>query len=141
MANLNDQCNFKGEVTLTHYNEKMEQLEQRVFPNLVVTTGRNYITSRMKDAVATPMTHLSIGNTNTAPAITDTTLYGELGRSALTSTTVTTNSITGVGTGSLVEAGIFNAASAGTMLARCTYGTVTKTAGDTVIISWTISNI
>jgi hypothetical protein len=121
------------------------------FENLVVTTGLAYITSRMKDATATAMTHMAVGSSSTAAATGQTALQAELsGRAALTSTTVVTTTTTsdsiqyvatfgaGVGTGSVVEAGVFNAASAGTMLCRTVFGVITKNAGDSLTFTWKI---
>ena len=92
------------------------------------------------------MSHMAVGTGSTAAAAADTTLGTELDRNALTSTTVTDNAIAyvcswaaGDGTGSLTEAGLFNASSAGTMLCRTVFGTVTKSADDSMTITWTIT--
>jgi hypothetical protein len=120
--------------------------DEKKVNNLIVDTGLDYIASRMKDATATAMSHMAVGTGSTAAAAGDTTLGTELDRNALTSTTVTNNAIAyvcswaaGDGTGSLTEAGIFNAASAGTMLCRTVFGTVTKGASDSMTITWTIT--
>lgn len=114
-------------------------------PNLVVSSGKTFLAAR---AVGTPtvMSHMSIGTGNTAPAGSQTTLTTEIARVALTSGTSSGNVITyvasfpaGVGTGSITEAGIFNASSAGTMLARTTFGSVNKDVGDSLTISWSIT--
>jgi hypothetical protein len=119
--------------------------EQEV-KNLVVTTGKNFIASRMKDATATAMTHMAIGSGTTAAAAGDTTLGTELGRVALTSTTVTTNNVAyvatfpaGTGTGAVTEAGLFNASSAGTLLCRTVFSVINKGAADTLGITWTVT--
>ena len=57
-------------------------------PNLVVTDGKEYVASRMKDATATAMSHMAIGTGSTAAAAGDAALGTEAGRVALTSTTV-----------------------------------------------------
>jgi hypothetical protein len=115
-------------------------------PNLVVTTGKNYVASRMKDATATAMSHLAIGTGSTAAAAGDTALGTEVARVALTSTTVSTNTVTyvgtfaaGTGTGSITEAGIFNASSSGTLLCRTVFSVVSKAASDEMSITWVIS--
>jgi hypothetical protein len=114
--------------------------------NLVVTTGLNYIVSRMKDATATAMSHMAVGSGSTAAALGNSALGSELGRVALTSTTVSTNTIqyvatfpAGTGTGAITEAGVFNAASGGVMLCRTVFGIVTKDAGDSMSITWTVT--
>lgn len=120
--------------------------EERSIENLVVTTGLEFIASRMKDATDTAMGYMAIGTGTTAAAAGDTTLGTELDRNALTSTTVTSNEIAyvaswaaGDGTGAITEAGLFNAASAGDMLARTVFDVVNKAANDTLSITWTIT--
>jgi hypothetical protein len=114
--------------------------------NLVVTTGLNYIVSRMKDATATAMSHMAVGSGSTAAALGNNALGSELGRVALTSTTVSANTIqyvatfpAGTGTGAITEAGVFNGASGGVMLCRTVFGIVTKDAGDSMSITWTVT--
>lgn len=116
--------------------------------NLVVSTGLNYIVSRMKDATATAMSHMSLGTGTTAAAAGDSTLGTEISgsRTALTSTTVSSNTITyvasfaaGTGTGAVTEAGIFNASSAGTMACRTVFPVVNKQAGDSMTVTWTVT--
>ena len=116
--------------------------------NLVVNTGLNYIVSRMKDATATAMTHMELGTGTTAAAAADTALGTAISgsRTALTSTTVSSNTITyvasfaaGTGTGAVTEAGIFNASSAGTMLCRTVFPVVNKQAGDSMTVTWTVT--
>jgi hypothetical protein len=100
----------------------------------------------MKDATANVMSHMSVGTTSTTPTLSDTALGSEVSgsRVALTSTVVSGSNVTytatfnpGVGTGALVESGIFNAASSGTMLCRTTFAVINKNAADTLTISWT----
>ena len=114
--------------------------------NLVVTTGLGFIASRMKDATATAMSHMAIGAGTANAAAGDTALGSELGRVALTSTTVTANAVAyvasfgaGTGTGAVTEAGIFNDGAAGTMLCRTKFAVVNKEAGDTMSITWTVT--
>jgi hypothetical protein len=115
-------------------------------PNLVVDTGLAFIASRMKDATATAMSHMAIGSDNTAANASDTALASELGRVALTSTTPTDNDIVyvatfpaGTGTGTVVEAGLLNAGSGGTLLARTVLSAISKGASDSITITWTIT--
>ncbi len=115
--------------------------------NLVVTAGKNWITSRLKDTGSpAQMTLMAVGNSTVDPAITDTALGGELGRVSLTTAggVVTSNTVTyaatfpaGTGTGALTEAGIFN--SANTMLCRTEYGVVTKGVGDSLAVTWVLT--
>ena len=66
--------------------------------NLVVTTGKNFIASRMKDTTDAAMSHMAIGSGNTAAAALDTALGTQLDIQSLTSTTVSTNTVTYVPT-------------------------------------------
>lgn len=127
-------------------NLKMQREEK----NLVVTVGKGYITSRMKDASATAMSHIAVGTGAVAPAAGDTTLGTEIGtRVAGTVTQVTTTTANdtfqivstfpaGNGTGAITEAGIFNASTVGTLLSRTTFSAVNKAAGDSLTITWKI---
>lgn len=122
--------------------------DDRELKNLVVNTGLNFIASRMKEATATVMSHMSLGTGTTAAAAGDTTLGTEISASrvALTSTTVTANQVTyiasfaaGVGTGAVTESGIFNASTSGTMLCRTVFPVVNKQAGDSMTVTWTVT--
>ena len=66
--------------------------------NLVVTAGKAYVASRMKDATATAMSHMAVGTGTVDPAVGDTTLGTETARVALTSTTVTSTAVAYVAT-------------------------------------------
>lgn len=114
--------------------------------NLVVTTGKNFIASRMKDTTDAAMSHMAIGSGNTAAAAGDTALGTQLDIQSLTSTTVSTNTVTyaatfgaGDGTGAVAEAGVFNASSSGTMLCRSVFSVVNKAAGDSMTVTWVIT--
>lgn len=135
----------KGDVSI-QITRADGSVETKEFKNLVVNTGLNYIVSRMKDATVGAMSHMAIGSGNTAAAAGNTALGNELGRVALTSTTVSSNTIqyvatfpAGTGTGAITEAGMFNGASAGVMLCRTVFGVVTKDVGDSMTITWTVT--
>ena len=130
-------------IELTHADGTKEVTE---VDNLVVTAGKNHIADQLSSAPGgAAMSHMAIGTGGGAPAAGDTALTTELDRNALTSRTDSTNVVTyvgdwaaGDGTGTLTEAGIFNAAAAGTMLARAAIS-VTKGASDTLKITWTVT--
>lgn len=89
---------------------------------------------------------MAVGASSTAPAAGDTALGSELARVALGSGTASTNIVTytatfpaGTGTGAIVEAGILNAASAGTLLCRTTFAVVNKGANDAMSVTWTVT--
>ena len=120
--------------------------EEHQFKNLVVTVGKNFVASRMVGTASAVMSHMAVGSNNTAAAAGDTALGAELGRVALSTSTANTNVVTytatfpaGTGTGAIVEAGIFNASSAGTMLCRTVFAVVNKGVDDALSITWTIT--
>ncbi len=136
----------KGDVQLDLFDADGNLKETQEIKNVVVTVGLGYIASRMKDATATAMSHMAIGSNNTAAAAGNTALGTELGRVALTSTTVSTNTVqyigdfpAGTGTGAVVEAGVLNASSSGTLLCRTVFSVVNKGASDTLKVTWTIT--
>ena len=115
-------------------------------PNLVVSAGKDYVASRMKDTTKDAMSHLAVGTGSTSPAAGDTALGSELARQTLTSTTVSSNEVTyiatfapGTGTGAITEAGLFNDSSAGDMLCRTTFAVVNKAAADSMTITWVVT--
>ena len=147
--NTNEHLKTSGKLRVDIFDQHGNLKERREIPNLVVNTGLGYIASRMKDATATVMSHMAVGSDNTAAAAANTALGTELGRVALDSTTITGSNNeqvvyvatfpAGTGTGAVVEAGIFNAGSAGTMLCRTTFLVVNKDVNDTMQITWTIT--
>lgn len=117
-------------------------------PNIVVSDGKAFVASRMKNTTDSAMSHMAIGTGSTAAAASDSALGSELSgsRTALTSTTVTDNDIVyvatfgaGTGTGAVTEAGIFNASSGGTMLCRTVFSVVNKGSADSMTITWTVT--
>tara|TARA_Y100001937_G_C7114388_1_gene329380 strand:- start:1105 stop:1566 length:462 start_codon:yes stop_codon:yes gene_type:complete len=144
---LNDAIKLKGRVSIVLKDKNGKVKETRNVENLIVTTGLNFIASRMKDTSATAMTHMGLGSGSTAASAGQTDLVSILGsREAIDSTTVSTNTIVyvsnfeaGDATGAIVEAGIFNASSGGTMLCRTVFSVVNKAADDSMSITWTIT--
>jgi len=138
---LNDDLKLTGKLTIAINGETVKEV-----PNLVVTAGKGYVASRMKDASATAMSHMAIGSGDTAAAAGQTALGTELARTALTSTTVSGADIVyvdtfaaGTGTGAVKEAAILNASSGGTMLCRTVFSVVNKGANDAMTITWTVT--
>ena len=116
--------------------------------NLVVTSGKGYVASRMKDTSASVMSHMAIGTGTTAAAAGNTALVSESARVALTSTTVNNNDVVYVATfpagtpssaAAVTEAAIFNASSGGTMLCRTVFSVISKGTSDALSITWTVS--
>lgn len=141
-----DGLKVTGRLRLTLFDQTGAVKSEFYAKNLVVDAGKDYIAERMKDAVTTAMSHMAIGESSTAAAAGDTALGNEAGRVALDSTVVTSNEVQydatfgpGVGTGAIVEAGIFNAGAGGDMLVRTTFAVINKGANDTLGITWTVT--
>jgi len=138
---INDGLILKGKLAIALNGETVKEVD-----NLVVTAGKGFVASRMKDATTTAMTHMAIGTGSSAAAASNTALGSQSARTTLTSTTVSGADITyvdtfpaGTGTGAITEAGLFNASSSGTMLCRTVFSVVNKGASDSMTITWTVT--
>lgn len=141
---INDGFNLKGKVEVRLNDEVVREID-----NLVVTAGKGFVAASMlKTTSNSPaaMTHMAIGSNTTNPAAGDTTLGTELGRVALTSSAVSGAVVTyiatfaaGTGTGAVVEAGILNASSGGTLLCHTEFDVVNKGSADAITITWTVT--
>lgn len=137
-----------GLVTIVHTNRDGIILNNFTVANLVTTSGKNHIAAKIAAITNSPvsMTHMAIGTDITAAAVEQTVLGTEAGRVALSTSTVSTNTITytatfpaGTGTGAITEAGIFNNVTTGTMLCRTTFPIVNKSSGDSIAITWVVT--
>lgn len=144
---MKDDVFASGNLTLTLIDSVTGTVkDSRKVKNLVVNIGKEHIASRLIGST-TLMDHMAVGSGTVAPLPTDTTLGTELGRVTFSSApTQTAQMLTflasfpaGVGTGAVTEAGIFNAASAGTMLSRTTFLAFNKTATDILNIEWDVT--
>lgn len=142
-----DNLQFTGKLNIVKTSETGDK-EFISVDNLIVSAGKTFICSRIASNSPNVMTHMAVGTGNTTAVLGDTTLQSELARVALTVSggTPSSNTITytgefpaGTGTGSLTEAGIFNASSGGTMIARTSFPVINKQASDTISITWVIS--
>ena len=141
---INDGFNLKGKVEVRLNDEVVREID-----NLVVTTGKGFVAASMlKTTSNSPaaMTHMAIGSDTTNPAANDTALGNELGRVTLTSAAVSGAVVTyiatfpaGTGTGAVVEAGILNAGSNGTLLCHTEFAVVNKGSADAITITWTVT--
>ncbi len=137
---ITDDLKLTGALTIALNDEIVQETE-----NLVVTAGKNWVADRMNNA-NTVMTHMAVGTGTTEALAAQTALVTETDRNALTSTTVTANAVAyvatwaaGDATAALTEAGIFDAASSGDMLARTKFDVVNKGSADSMTITWTIT--
>ena len=142
--NTQDGIALTGKLTISLNDEIVQETE-----NLVVTAGKEWVAARMKDT-STVMTHMGVGTGTTAAVIANTALETQHGDGRQTLTTsggsvagavITFHRTFAAGnqTGAITEAGIFNHATAGDMLARTVFGVVNKGALDTMTISWAVT--
>lgn len=141
-----DTLELRGRITLVKTNQHGEVTESFEQDNLIVQVGKNFVANALLNASASPFTNLAVGTSGTAAALGDTTLGAELARMAFTTSGVAANVVTvsatfnpGVATGAWQEAGIFNAAVAGTMFSHIVFSTVSKGALDTITVTWQIT--
>lgn len=137
-----DGIEVRGHVAfrLEHEDGSVEEWEVE---NLVTTAGKAGIADQilLSPTLAKP-THMAIG-TGTPAA---NALGAELDRNALTSKTRSGAVVTfacswaaGEGTGALIEAGVFDAASVGNMWCSTTFAVKNKGAADTLTATWTLT--
>lgn len=119
--------------------------------NAVMTVGFAQLALLCGDATAVPFTYLAVGTSTTAVAINQTTLVAEtttsgLGRAAGTVSRVTTTGAndtyqitktwTASGSVTVEEVGVFNDASAGTMLSRALTTSKAVVSGETITCTY-----
>ena len=146
---MHDDLELKGRLIIKINDEVVRDIK-----NLVVTAGKDWVASRMKDATSTVMTHMAIGTGTAAAVIGDTTLGAEITRQAVNVSGGTVvgavvtwvrtfaaddPNITAPAVSAVTEAGLFNAASGGTMLARTVFAVVNKGEADSMTISWSVT--
>jgi hypothetical protein len=146
---FNDSIMARGKLIISLDNKIV-----RICDNLVVTVGKEWITSRMKNAADGVMTHIAIGEGTTTAIVADTALETEVARVAVDvsggtvvnriitfTATIPADvpNITAPATSPITEAAIFNAASAGIMLARTVFPVINKAETASMSISWAVT--
>lgn len=145
---LQDGMKLTGAFTVEMHDENGNLVDKREVKNVVVTAGKNYMATWLAAASqASPfMPYLALGTGVTGATAADTALQTELA-TRVAGTISSVGSVwqntavfgAGVDTGSITEAGIFSASSAGTMLARQTFGVITKAANNSITVTWQIT--
>ncbi len=140
---LQENLKLTGKLSIAINDEVVKEVD-----NLVVSDGKDFVASRMEGTTDAVMSHMAIGTGSTAAAAGDSALGSEVARVALTSTTVSSNTVTYVATfaagtpssaAAVTEAGLLNASSAGTMLCRTVFDVVNKGTADSMTITWTVT--
>jgi hypothetical protein len=141
--NAEELLTVRGHVEFELRGPDGEVKERWEVDNTVTTAGKNGLADQ---ALAAPSlnkpTHMALG-TGTP---TGTALQTELDRNALATKTRSTNVLTftanwvaGEATGTLTEAGLFDAASTGNMWLSATFTAKVKGAADTLAATWTLT--
>ena len=145
---IHDDLKLKGRLDIVVTSEDGVVKQKESVDNLVVTSGKNFVASRMAGTSASVMSHMAIGTDSTAAAVGNTTLGSESARVSLTSTTVSGNDVVYVATfpantpssaAAITEAAILNASSNGTMLCRTVFSVINKSQSDSLTVTWTVS--
>lgn len=134
----------KWKMELTGPNGELKQTV--VGTNVICTNGKEFLASFLQSAAAAASTftmrYIGIGTDSTAEAAGNTALGTELTRvSGIVSYVsnqiyqVKATFATGVGTGAIVEYGLFSSSTGGTMLARDTEAVINKGANDTLTVT------
>lgn len=133
---------LKGKVTI--YNKTTDKIDL-IKDNIIVNPGLYLLSDRLGANTIDPLSHLAIGDDNTAEAATDSALYSEVYREAFT-TISSPNAVFRAETtidGSEAiftwqEMALFNASSSGVMFNRVTLN-YTHVSGDSLNVIWEIT--
>jgi len=143
---------LKGHLIIIHRDKHGKVLTKLEKSNLIPNAGLAAVAGLiLTDVTIAAFDYIAIGTGTTAPASTDTALGAETHREAATGTRITT-AVTNdtaqlvatfsgyTGSEAITEAGIFNAATGGDMLARQTFTAlnVDWDGGDSIEITWKI---
>ena len=148
LGKFKDKIRLHGKVTVRVFDAKtMDLLQSLSIENLVVNAGLQETLDLLFGLGGTVFGYLAVGSDNTAPAAGQTTLGNEIVRSdfdecSRSGQVVTASTWFGAseGNGTWRESGLFNAASAGKMLARALFDPViTKDATKVVQVEWSIT--
>jgi len=142
--------NLKGEWCIRLYGAPGELKEERKGTNVITDVGKSFV-AEFLDSAATAaatftMRYCAIGTDGTAENANNTALGTELARQ----TGVVTNAAnaiyrveatfaSGLGTGAIVEYGVFSSSTGGTLFNRDVEATINKGANDTLIVSTDIT--
>jgi len=146
---INDSLEAKGYVELVVTDPNGNVKEKKV-SNTVVNTGKLFMVNRLLPITSDTVAYsIGVGSDDTAVAPNQVGLIAALGARiasvtpVLAMTTIANDSVQleaniGVGATTLLikEAGLFSALTGGVMLARTTFGLITKGPEDTLTITW-----
>ena len=141
---MNDNVKIKGHVAVLLLDENNNVKQQMEFDNLITTAGLGAIIDRLQSATAVH-DYVGIGSNATAANISDTALGTQLARvqGSMTQPNATTHRVVstfgaGVGTGTVVEYGLFNDPSAGVLMGHIVTGSIAKGASDSLQVTYDV---
>jgi hypothetical protein len=142
-----DNMRLSGRVTITARDSFGRVVSRQCFNNLVTLAGRNLVRDLLRGESTLELSHFAVGTGTAAAAATDTALGAEVHRDLITQTTVADGQLTerfylpstAANGSTLTEAGLFTAASGGTLYARVTHAGIAKTSSIAVSYDWVIT--
>lgn len=146
---MEDKVKLSGAVVLELLDKNGVVVDRLEKKNLVVANGLTLLMQRLGGS-GSALTHTGIGSGTTAPSNADTDLQTSIVRrvfdnpgGSVAGTTITFYCLfpAGTGTGTITEAGLFNALSGGTMFSRIVFDAMTKSASLSLAVSWTITAV
>lgn len=139
----------RGDWNLVLRDEHGNVKARRWIPcNVVVDAGKSHLANHLATvSTAYPMSYLAIGTGTTAEAASQTALTTEVGTRVDGTKSNPSGAIyrvvgtfaSGNGTGSITEAGLFSASTAGTMLNRKLFSAINKGSNDSLEITMEIT--
>lgn len=148
--NLKETIGIVGIVDIVLQDATTGQIKaRRHVNNMVVQSGKDLIAANFAGTSADSVSHIEVGGNTpvTAAANGQIVLVTPLTPRVAATETVNANPATlvyeavfgpGVVVDSIGEAGLFTAATAGTMVARTTFAAIPKGANDLLTITWTL---
>lgn len=140
---------IKGRWTAVLTNPEGDEITRREGTNVITTNGIEFLASYLYSAATSAqwtMKYIGVGTDSTPEAASNTALGTELVRHTGTVSytsggivTVVATLTSGLGTGAIVEYGLFSSSSAGTMFSRDTEAVINKGASDTLTVTTQIS--
>lgn len=135
-----------GNWYITNYDEHGNVKQQLSGKNVITTVGLEFLASFMYSAALAASTltckYVAIGTDATAEAASNTALGTEVARTTGTVSyisnaiyRVTATFTSGVGTGAIVEYGLWSSSTGGTLFSRDTEAVINKGANDTLVVT------
>jgi len=147
---MKDKLKLEGWIHIEHYDKNGNLKNIREVKNLIVNAGIQEVAKLIGAGLGgTAFQYVQTGTGTTSPTANDTDLESATGSRVSATVTNETTTVTGdtvqfVSTHSytsslaITEAGIFNASSGGTMLARQVFSAINVENGDTIQLTWKV---